>query len=132
VSLDLLADNLIGRAEVVLDLGDLACDARHEVHVGGVGRCTGYRDEVEDLGFFALAVAVDAADALFEAGGVERDVEVHQPVAVGLEVDALARGVGGEQDANRLFSWVGGELRADVLAVLGRVEPWITARRSST
>ena len=78
-----------------------------------------YGDEVEDLRFFGLPVAVDAADALLQPGRVERDVEVHQPVAVGLQVDALAGGVGGEQDAHRLLGRVLGELRADVLAVLG-------------
>ena len=31
VALDLFADHLVGRSEVVLDLGDLASDARHEV-----------------------------------------------------------------------------------------------------
>ena len=38
--------------------------------------------EVADLGVVGLAVAVDAADALLESVGVERDVEVDQPVTV--------------------------------------------------
>ena len=49
--------------------------------------------EVADLG---LADAVDAAEALLEAVGVPRQVVVDHQVGA-LEVDALARGVGGEQ-----------------------------------
>ena len=73
-----------------------------------------------DLGSLGLAIAVDAADALFKPGRVERDVEVHEPVAVRLEVDALTGRVGGEQHSHRLFGRVGGELRADVLTLVGR------------
>ena len=62
--------------------------------------------EVADLGRLGLAVTVDAADALLEPVGVERDVEVDQSVAVVLQVDALAGGVGGEQDPH-LRSWPG-------------------------
>ena len=49
--------------------------------------------EVADLG---LADAVDAAEPLLEAVGVPRQVVVDHQVGP-LEVDALARGVGGEQ-----------------------------------
>ncbi|GAB3653091.1 hypothetical protein GCM10028833_25790 [Glycomyces tarimensis] len=73
--------------------------------------------EVVDLGAVALAVAVNAAGALFELVGVERDVVVDQAVAVVLEVDALAGGVGGEQDAQPVVGGVGLEGQADLLAV---------------
>ena len=51
-------------------------------------------------------------------GRVERDVEVDQPVAVGLQVDALSRRVGGHEDADLLLVWWRGELRPDVLPFL--------------
>ena len=60
-------------------------------------------DEVGDLYFVRLAVAVDAADPLFQLVRVERDVVVDQPVAVSLQVDTFAGGVGGEQDAHRVM-----------------------------
>ena len=70
-------------------------------------------------GVRALAVAVDAADALLELVGVERDVVVDQPVAVVLQVDALAGGVGGEQDAHRVLGRVGLEGQPQLLPLLG-------------
>ena len=54
------------------------------------------RDEVEDQAVLLLAVAVDAAHALFQPHRVPGDVVVdHQPAE--LEVDALARRLGGHQ-----------------------------------
>ena len=54
-------------------------------------------DEVDDdHRVVPLAVAVDAAHALFEARGVPGHVVVHHQPAE-LQVDALARGVGGDQ-----------------------------------
>ena len=81
--------------------------------------------EVEDLRGLRLAVAVDPADPLLQPGRVERDVEVDQPVAVGLQVDALAGGVGGDQDPNRLLGRVLGEPGPDVSRSSAGVEPWI-------
>ena len=98
-----LADDLVDRAEVLLDLGDLLRDAGHEVGVGGVGRRVVVGDEVEDLRLAGLAVPVDPADALLQPRRVERDVEVDQAVAVRLQVDALAGGVGGEQHPDRFL-----------------------------
>ena len=51
-----------------------------------------------DLGGVQLAVPVDAADPLLQLVRVERDVVVDEPVAVLVQVDALAGRVGGEQD----------------------------------
>ena len=92
----------------------------HEVGVGGVRRGRGVRHEVVDLRLCGLPVAVDAADALLQPRRVERDVEVDQPVAVGLQVDAFTGGVGGQQHPHRFLGRVRGELRADVLTILGR------------
>ena len=46
-----------------------------------------------------LQLAVDAAVALLDAPWVPRQIEVEQVGAVGLEVQTLARRVGGQQDA---------------------------------
>jgi hypothetical protein len=63
---------------------------------------------VPDLRGLRLAVPVDAADPLFELVRVERDVVVDQPVAVLVQVDALAGRVGGQQDADLvLVGWLG-------------------------
>ena len=62
-----------------------------------------------------LAVAMDAADALFEADGVPGDVEVdHQPAE--LQVDPFAGGLRGDQNLGRLL-----ELPLGVDARAGRV-----------
>ena len=76
-------------------------------------------DEVADVGGGLLAVAVDAADPLLEPVRVERDVVVDQAVAVALQVDALAGGVGGEQDADRVLGRVGLERQPQLLALVG-------------
>ena len=53
-------------------------------------------DQVPQVADLGLADAVDAAEALLDAVGVPRQVVVHHQVRA-LEVDALARGVGGQQ-----------------------------------
>ena len=53
-------------------------------------------DEVPEVADLGLADAVDAAEPLLEAVGVPGQVVVDHQVGA-LEVDALARGVGGEQ-----------------------------------
>ena len=67
-----------------------------------------------------LELAVDAAVALLHAAGVPRNVEVEEVPAVGLEVEALAGGVGGDQDADRVFGRVAVERLLDLLALVGR------------
>ena len=59
--------------------------------------------EVEDQAVLALAVAVDAAHPLLEAVRVPGDVVVEEDVA-DLEVDALAGGLGGDQDLDLAFA----------------------------
>ena len=119
VLLDLLADDLVDRAEVLLDLRDLPGDPGHEVQRPRRRSTTSASGtKWKTCGFLGLPVAVDAADPLLQPGRVERDVEVDQSVAVRLQVDALTRGVGGQQHPDRLLGRVLGELRADVLAVL--------------
>ena len=57
-----------------------------------------HRHEVDDDDVPRLAVAVDAAHALFQAGGVPRDVVVGHAGAE-LQVDAFAGGVRGDAEA---------------------------------
>ena len=132
VILDVGVDDLVDRAEVG---GDAGRSSRAPCPAGtpcpwrsADSRSAG--DELVDLRRVLLAVAVDAADPLLQPGRVERDVEVDQPVAVRLQVDALAGGVGGDEDPDLLLVRRRGELRPDVLPLLGGVEPWITASRS--
>ena len=118
LTLDVGGDDLVGRAEVVHDLGDLLGDPGEHLDVSrqravGPGR---RRCEVADLGRLGLAVTVDAADALLEPVGVERDVEVDQSVAVMLQIDALAGSIGGEQDPHLRLGGVLVEPRTDQLA----------------
>ena len=61
------------------------------------------RDEMENIHLGrVLAMPVDPAVALLQPVGVPRDLPVQQPVAVGLQVDPLAGGVGREQDPHRI------------------------------
>ena len=84
-----------------------------------------------DLGC-RLELAVDAAVALLDAAGVPGQVEVEEVGAVRLEVQALARGVGGDQDAQRILGRVGVEAALDLLAPASPlVRPSITSMRSS-
>ena len=121
VVLDVGVDDLVHRPEVGGDAADLLLHlAEEEAQILRVRGGLLDGGELVDLRRLFLAVAVDAADALFQAGRVERDVEVDEPVAVRLQVDPLAGGVGGDQDPDVLLVRRGGELRADVLPFLGR------------
>ena len=73
------------------------------------------RHEIEDQAVLFLAVTVDAAHALLQPHRVPRDVVVdHQPAE--LQVDAFARGFGGDEDLAGLA-----ELALGVDAGAGRV-----------
>jgi hypothetical protein len=63
---DLLADDLVDRAKVLFDIGDLFGDASHEVGVGGIGGGIRVGKEVEYLRFLGLAVSVDPPNPLLE------------------------------------------------------------------
>ena len=96
----------------VADLLQLLEQPLEDAALDGVGG-----DEVEDQAVLALAVAVDAAHPLLEAVGVPGDVVVEQDVAE-LEVDALARGLGGDEDLDRALAelLLGVEARARLVA----------------
>ena len=70
-----------------------------------------------------LELAVDAAVPLLQPARVPRHVEMEEVPAVGLEVQALAGGVGGDEDAHRVLPRIGGEGTLDLLALGGRRRP---------
>ena len=63
-----------------------------------------------------LELAVNAPVALLDTAGVPRQVEVEEVGAVGLEVQSLPGGIGGEQDAERIFCRRGVEAPLDLAA----------------
>jgi hypothetical protein len=67
----------------------------------------------------ALAVAVDAAIALLQAVGVPGYLVVDEAVAVALEVDVFAGGIGGKQDPDGRVLGVELEGGFDALAIVG-------------
>src|SRR5699024_11204058 len=83
VRLGLLVQELLGDGGVVLGAVD-----------------GGGEDECPELGFVLLAVAVDAAVALFDADQRPRQVVVHDVVALAVQVDALGGDVAGDQDTD--------------------------------
>src|SRR5579884_2665858 len=60
-----------------------------------------FRDEIPQVANFSLADAVDAAKALLQPVGVPGQVVIHHEVSA-LQIDALARSVGGDQDLDFL------------------------------
>ena len=143
--LDLGGDDVAGAAEVLADVSRSSSRrcrgsaARRRGRHGGSAwrrdRSQPCGDEVVDVHLGGgLAVTVDAAVALLQAIRVPGDLPVQQPVAVVLQVDALAGGVGREQDAQRVEVEVVLEDGFDVLAfvlVLAAVELGDAARPHS-
>ena len=104
-----LAEDVEDLAAVGLALlVDLLQQAGEDLALAGVGG-----DEVPEPADLLLADAVDAAEALLDAVGVPRQVVVDHQVR-GLQVEAFAGGVGGEQD---LAVAVLGELLGDLAAL---------------
>ena len=128
--LDLLGDHRADLAEVLADRLHLVHGPGEELEIAvEVARAPAFqvlsveagRDEVEDLHLIgALAVAIDAAVALLEPVRVPGDLVVDQLRAVVLEVDALGRRIGGEQDANVGLIRPGLEGGLDLLALVLR------------
>jgi hypothetical protein len=118
-----------GQDAVTHDGGEAAELAGDGVALGGEAREHGVFGQVLVPEVVAphlgrrLQHAVDAAVALLDAGGVPREVEVEEVGAVGLEVDALARGVGGHEDAQGVLLGVGVEGRFEGLALVLVLRP---------
>jgi hypothetical protein len=111
---DALLDHLTGRPELGADRLGLA-DERVEddvlfpLHVNEVA--------AEDLRR-RLQFAVDAAIALLQPRRVPRQIDMDQVVAAGLQIDALASGVGADQDTQRFGRRFGVEGELDRLAAV--------------
>ena len=122
VSLNAVAEHVEHLAAVglalLLDL--LQQPGEHLALAGVVG------DEVPQAADLLLADAVDAAEPLLDAVGVPRQVVVDHQVG-GLEVEALAGGVGGEQDLA-----VGFLVNSSVICRRSarRTPPWIASTAS--
>ena len=111
-ALDVVVDDLREAAELLLDGLGLLDQHLEDPVLDALGQ-----DEVVAADFVGrLELAVDAAVALLDAARVPGQVEVEEVRAVGLEVEALAGGVGGEQDAQRVFGGIGVEPALDFLA----------------
>ena len=124
---DALGDDLTGRAQLSLD----GLGLPHERFEHDVFLALGVEEvAAEDLRG-RLQLAVDAAVALLEACRVPRQVEVEEIEAPRLQVDALARRVGADQDAQRVLGRVGVEGLLHRLARSAVVTPVKTAIRSS-
>ena len=82
----------------VADLLKLVQEAPEHSSLNGVGR-----HEIEDQAIMPLAVAMDAAHALFEPVRIPGNVVVEENVTT-LKVDAFARGLGGHQNLNGAFA----------------------------
>ena len=75
-------------------------------------------DRVPDQHFLlTLAVAIDTPVALLHHIGVVGNLQMDEPVAVVLQVDAFGRRIGGEQDAHRRILRRGLECRLDGFAL---------------
>ena len=69
--LDCLIEDFSGCAEVFANLVDLGCHIKQEVEIGII-----VRGKVKDGDITGLAVAINAAIALLQAGGIPRNIEV--------------------------------------------------------
>ena len=67
-----------------------------------------------------LQLAVDAAVALLQARRIPRQIEMNEIGAVGLQVDAFARRIGADEDAQRLLVRIGIEGALHLLAAILR------------
>ena len=110
-TLDVIVDHLGEAAQLLLDgLGLRDEDLEHPV-LDALRK-----NEVVTAHFLGrLELAVDTAVALLDAAGVPGEVEVEEVRAVRLEVQALAGGVGGKEDAQRVPGGFGVEPALDLL-----------------
>ena len=110
---DVVVDHLGEAAELALDGVGLPDQDLQDVVLGALRQ-----DEVVAAHpRRRLQLAVDAPVALLDAARVPGQVEVEEVGAVGLEVQPLAGGVGGDEDAQRVARGVGVEAALDLLAL---------------
>ena len=78
----------------ILDLnGHFLGEPVHELKIAFQQRALLRRTEIIDLRSLGLPVTIDAADALFKPRRIEGHIEIHQTMAVCLQIDAFAGGV---------------------------------------
>ena len=94
-AVDGVAENLVQGAQVFADLVRLAHDVVQKAQVW-----LRIADEVMHGHVAPLAVAVDAAVALFKAGGIPRAVVVQQVAGGAVQVQALGGRIRGDQQAH--------------------------------
>ena len=112
--LDPLLDDLAGRAELLLDHLGLA----HQRFEHNVGLALLVFEVAAEHLFRRLKLAVDAAVALLQPRRIPGQIEVDEVGAPSLQVDALARGVGADQDTQGLLRGVGVEGGLHLLAAI--------------
>src|SRR5262249_2899302 len=126
----LLRDDRTDLAEILADLLHLACGAKEEFEIGGegtaraVGRLGRFpeagSDEVVNIDLRSLlAGTIVSAIALFQAVWVPWDLVMYQAMAMALQIDALARRIGRQEDPDRRFLRVELESGLDALAIDG-------------
>ncbi len=115
-SRDAFGDDLTRRAQLTLDGLGLAHQRLEDDVLLALGVAEVAAEDLRGR----LQLAVDPAVALLKPRRVPRQIEVDEVVAAGLQVDALARGVGADQDAHRLGGRIGVEGPLHRLAALGR------------
>ena len=111
-----LADHLSGGAELLTDALGLAHERPQDDVFGTLLVIEVAAPHLRR----GLKLAIDAAVALFEPRRVPGQIDVDQIVAAHLEVDAFARGVGADEDAQRIRGRVGVEATLQLLAAFGR------------
>ncbi len=115
-----LGEDRVDSAEILFHSGHLGRDPGEELQVSLVrvnGLLPALAHEMPHLRDVRLPVTVDAADPLLQLVGVERDVVVDEPVAVFMQVDALAGRVGGQQDPDLVLVRWFLERQPELLAV---------------
>ena len=103
----------------ILDLnGHFLGEPVHELKIAFQQRALLRRTEIIDLRSLGLPVTIDAADALFKPRRIEGHIEIHQTMAIRLQIDPLTSGVRSQQHTNRLVLRIGIEPCTDQFAFL--------------
>ena len=111
---DPLLDHLPGGAELPLDHLGLA----HQRLEHDVGFALLVTEIAAEHLLRRLQLAIDAAVALLKPRRVPRQIEMDEVGAIGLQIDAFARRVGADEDAQRLLRRIGIECRLHLLAAI--------------
>ena len=111
---DPLLDHLSGGAELTLNHFGLA----HQGLEHNVGFALLVTEITAEHLLGRLELAIDAAVALLETRRVPGQIEMDEIGAIGLKIDAFARRVGADENAQRLLRRIGIECRLHLLAAI--------------